>query len=164
MNLADNYRTLRGPWAVNPAGLPSTIPRPFTRVVCDTECSPERVALQMPRSIAQECAGASVATAGVLSREPVSLCVWCRWVRMSLRSDWVSKTVCGRESAPRVAVHYELPIEKKVPWNGAVSMRSRAGSWETLSICITLHHNEGAPADMDANSLGILIICRFPLA
>ena len=28
-------------------------------------------------------------------------------------------------------VHYELPMEKKVPWNGAVSMRSRAGSWET---------------------------------
>ena len=27
--------------------------------------------------------------------------------------------------------------KKKVPWNGAVSMRSRAGSWETLSICIT---------------------------
>ena len=60
--------------------------------------------------------------------------------------------------------HYELPMEKKVPWNGAVSMRSRAGSWETLSICITLRHNQGAPADMDANSLGILIICRFPLA
>ena len=57
--------------------------------------------------------------------------------------------------------HYELPMEKKVPWNGAVSMRSRAGSWETLSICITLRHNQGAPADMHA---GILIICRFPLA
>ena len=60
--------------------------------------------------------------------------------------------------------HYELPMEKKVPWNGAVSMRSRAGSWETLSICITLRHNQGAPADMHANALGILIICRFPLA
>ena len=54
--------------------------------------------------------------------------------------------------------------KKKVPWNGAVSMRSRAGSWETLSICITLRHNQGAPADMHANALGILIICRFPLA
>ena len=61
-------------------------------------------------------------------------------------------------------LHYELPMEKKVPWNGAVSMRSRAGSWETLSICITLRHNQGAPADMHANALGILIICRFPLA
>ena len=60
--------------------------------------------------------------------------------------------------------HYELPMEKKVPWNGAVSMRSRAGSWETLSICITLRHNQGAPADMHANALWILIICRFPLA
>ena len=60
--------------------------------------------------------------------------------------------------------HYELPMEKKVPWNGAVSMRSRAGSWETLSICITLRHNQGAPPDMHANALGILIICRFPLA
>ena len=63
-----------------------------------------------------------------------------------------------------MAIHYELPMEKKVPWNGAVSMRSRAGSWETLSICITLRHNQGAPADMHANALGILIICRFPLA
>ena len=60
--------------------------------------------------------------------------------------------------------HYELPMEKKVPWNGAVSMRSRAGSWETLSICIALRHNQGAPADMHANALGILIISRFPLA
>ena len=60
--------------------------------------------------------------------------------------------------------HYELPMEKKVPWNGAVSMRSRAGSWETLSICITLRHNQEAPADMHANALGIIIICRFPLA
>ena len=63
-----------------------------------------------------------------------------------------------------ITKHYELPMEKKVPWNGAVSMRSRAGSWETLSICITLRHNRGAPADMYANALGILIICRFPLA
>ena len=62
------------------------------------------------------------------------------------------------------AAHYELPMEKKVPWNGAVSMRSRAGSWETLSICIALRHNQGAPADMHANALGILIISRFPLA
>ena len=54
--------------------------------------------------------------------------------------------------------------KKKVPWNGAVSMRSRAGPWETLSICITLRHNQGAPADMHANALGIQIICRFPLA
>ena len=60
--------------------------------------------------------------------------------------------------------HYELPMEKKVPWNGAVSMRSRAGSWETLLICITQRHNQGTPADMHANALGILIICRFPLA
>ena len=60
--------------------------------------------------------------------------------------------------------HYELPMEKKVPWNGAVSMRSRAGSWDSLSICITLRHNQGAPAGMHANALGILIICRFPLA
>ena len=60
--------------------------------------------------------------------------------------------------------HYELPMEKKVPWNGAVSMRSRAGSWETLSICIALRHNQGAPADMHSNALGILIISRFPLA
>ena len=60
--------------------------------------------------------------------------------------------------------HYELPMEKKVLWNGAVSMRSRAGSWETLSIFITLRHNQGAPAVMHANALGILIICRFPLA
>ena len=63
-----------------------------------------------------------------------------------------------------LAQHYELPMEKKVPWNGAVSMRSRVGSWETLSICITLRHNQGAPADMHKNALGILIICRFPLA
>ena len=63
-----------------------------------------------------------------------------------------------------IPAHYELPMEKKVPWNGAVSMRSRAGSWEILSICITLRHNQGAPADMHANALGILIICRFPLA
>ena len=68
--------------------------------------------------------------------------------------------LCGRVKT----LHYELPMEKKVPWNGAVSMRSRAGSWETLSICITLRHNQGAPADMHANALGILIICRFPLA
>ena len=34
-------------------------------VVRRTECSPESVALQMPGSIARECAGASVATAGV---------------------------------------------------------------------------------------------------
>ena len=60
--------------------------------------------------------------------------------------------------------HYELPMEKKVPWNGAVSMRSRVGSRETLSICIKLRHNQGAPADMHANALGILIICRFPPA
>ena len=45
-------------------------------------------------------------------------------------------------------MHYEIPMEKKVPWNGAVSMRSRAGSWESLSICITLRHNQGAPAEM----------------
>ena len=64
----------------------------------------------------------------------------------------------------RPSQHYELPMEKKVPWNGAVSMRSRAGSWETLSICIALRHNQGAPADMHANALGILIISRFPLA
>ena len=63
-----------------------------------------------------------------------------------------------------LSAHYELPMEKKVPWNGAVSMRSRVGSWETLSICITPRHNQGAPADMHANALGILIICRFPLA
>ena len=63
-----------------------------------------------------------------------------------------------------ITMHYELPMEKKVPWNGAVSMCSRVGSWETLSICITLRHNQGAPADMHANALGILIICRFPLA
>ena len=60
--------------------------------------------------------------------------------------------------------HYELPMEKKVPWNGAVSMHSRAGSWKTWSICIMLRHNRWAPADMHANALGILIICRFPLA
>ena len=51
--------------------------------------------------------------------------------------------------------------KKKVPWNGAVSMHSRAGSWETWSICITLRNNRGAPTDMHANVLGILIICRF---
>ena len=68
----------------------------------------------------------------------------------------------SRAHKPAV-LHYELPMEKKVPWNGAVSMRSRAGSWETLSICITLRHNQGAPADMHANALGFLIICRFPL-
>ena len=34
-------------------------------VVRCTECSPESVALQMPGSIVRECAGASVATAGV---------------------------------------------------------------------------------------------------
>ena len=66
--------------------------------------------------------------------------------------------------AKDVGQHYELPMEKKVPWNGAVSMRSRTDFWETLSICITLRHNQGAPADMHANALGILIICRFPLA
>ena len=34
-------------------------------------------------------------------------------------------------------LHYELPMEKKVPWNGAVSMRSRAGSSETF---VNLHN------------------------
>ena len=47
---------------------------------------------------------------------------------------------------------------KNVPWNGAVSMRSCAGLWETWSICITLRHNLGAPADIHVNALGILII------
>ena len=41
---------------------------------------------------------------GCFNLELWSLCVWRRWVRTSLRSDRVSKTVCGRESAPRVAV------------------------------------------------------------
>ena len=63
-------------------------------VVCDTECSPERVALQMPGSIAQECAGASLATAGVSTQEWVSLCVWHRWVWTSwvagCRRPWVA--------------------------------------------------------------------------
>ena len=53
--------------------------------------------------------------------------------------------------------------EKKVPWNGAVSMRSRAGFWETWSISITQRHNRGVAADTHANVLGIIIICRFPL-
>ena len=80
------------------------VARRYEAVARCTECSPESVALQTPGSIAQECAGAPVAKAGVLSREPVSLCDWCQWVRTSIRSDWVSNTVCGRESAPRVAV------------------------------------------------------------
>ena len=28
-------------------------------------------------------------------------------------------------------LHYELPMEEKVPWNVTVNMRSSAGSWET---------------------------------
>ena len=79
--------------------------------------------------------------------------------------SWTDEQAMMKSPAEsRSTHHYELPMEKKVPWNGAVSMRSRAGSWETLSICITLRHNQGAPADMHANALGILIICRFPLA
>ena len=53
--------------------------------------------------------------------------------------------------------------KKKVPWNGALSMRSPTGSWETRSICITLRHKWADPADMHANVLVILMICRFPL-
>ena len=60
-------------------------------------------------------------------------------------------------------IRYELPMEKKVSWNGAVSMRSPAGSSETGPICIMARHNQGAPADVHANALGILIICQFPL-
>ena len=63
-------------------------------VVRRTECSPESVALQMPGSIARECAGASVATAGVSTWELLSLCVWRRWVRTSweaeCRRPWVA--------------------------------------------------------------------------
>ena len=51
---------------------------------------------------------------------------------------------------------------KNVPWNGAVSLRSRTGPWETWSIRITLRYNRGAPADIHANALGILIICLQP--
>ena len=48
---------------------------------------------------------------------------------------------------------------RKVPWNGAVSMRSCGGSWETWPICIAIcHFFRGAPADRHANVLGILII------
>ena len=71
-----------------------------------TEWSPERVPLQMPWSIVCECAGASVATAGVLTRGSCSLCVCRRWVQTSLRSDWGSKTMCGHESAQRNVVSW----------------------------------------------------------
>ena len=76
----------------------------------------------------------------------------------------IPETVIAVKSDSLTFCIMHFPMENKVPWNGAVSMRSRAGSWETLSICITLRHNQGAPADMHANALGILIICRFPLA
>ena len=96
-------------------------------------------------------------------------CPWLMWQHimtlLSVSSHWCRLFVYVWQWLKLAFVlHYELPVEKKVPWNGAVSMRSRAGSWETLSICITLRHNQGAPADMHANALGILIICRFPLA
>ena len=54
--------------------------------------------------------------------------------------------------------------KKKVPWNGAVSLRCPAGSCETGPICINLRHDWGDPADMHANVLGIMITCKFPLA
>ena len=86
---------------------------------------------------------------------------------MSIIGNMNNVSLGGRMTFYRIifpACHYELPMEKKVLWNGAVSMRSRAGSWETWSICITLRPNQKAPADMHANALEILIICRVPLA
>ena len=47
------------------------------------------------------------------------------------RAHVTLKTQLTPDSGP-CPEHYELPMEKKVPWNGAVSMRSRTGSWETL--------------------------------
>ena len=55
-------------------------------------------------------------------------------------------------------------MEKKVPWNGALRMCNRAGSWETKWICITLRHNLGAPADIHGDAMGIPLICWFPLS
>ena len=53
-------------------------------VVKFTECSPERVALHMSGIILWECAEASMATAGVLTRGRWwSLCVWHRCVQTS---------------------------------------------------------------------------------
>ena len=97
-----------------------------------------------------------------ITREGSSRIIESVWTALVVISP--PPTIPMRAWVEEVRAHYELPMEKKVPWNGAVSMRSRAGSWETLSICITLRHNQGAPADMHANALGILIICRFPLA
>ena len=97
------------------------------------------------------------------SRRNVIIFVWYIW-RASFLGVISSYNECWVSIKQWCRGHYALPMEKKVPWNGAVSMRSRAGSWETLSICITLRHDQGAPADMHANALGILIICRFPLA
>ena len=63
----------------------------------------------------------------------------------------------------KLTVHYEFLMGKKFP-EMAASMHSRAGHWESWLICIALRHNRGAPVDMLANVLGILIICRFPVA
>ena len=79
--------------------------------------------------------------------------------------DCVAVYIAGRRTHLVVKwLAAEATNQKKVPWNGAVNMRSHAGSWETWSICRTLRHNWGTPADMHANVLGILIIYWFPLA
>ena len=67
-----------------------------------TECSPEPVVLQMPGSIAQECAGASVAMAGVSTQEWGSLCL--RLMNLDILRGWVPKTLSSPEWAERGAV------------------------------------------------------------
>ena len=126
--------------------------------------------LDMPR-ILQEYLHSRLATRPVFSPEHMDVffvCSGCTKKNIHIfvwTAEITRNTFCRtcRHLQKSSRWHYELPMEKKVPWNGAVSMRSRAGSWETLSICITLRHNQGAPADVHANALGILIICQFPL-
>ena len=51
------------------------------------ECSPDRVGIQIPGRTLRECAGASMAMAGVLTQEPWSLCLMP--MRPDVLSGWV---------------------------------------------------------------------------
>ena len=114
-------------------------------VVCDTECSPERVALQMPGSIAQECAGASLATAGVSTQEWGSLCVWRRWVRTSweavCRRPWVA--LSGLRAWPWVVP--ESGLREAFVKRGVQRLWSATRGLCMSSVCVCQWHVSTGP-------------------
>ena len=107
-----------------------------THVVRRTECPPESVALQMPGSIARECAGASVATAGVSTWELLSLCVWRRWVRTSweaeCRRPWVA--LSGLRAWPWVGP--ESGLREAFVKRGVQRLWSATRGLCTSSVCV----------------------------